>query len=71
MAKVVQSDPPVEKEVLAEAIVNISKGMTGLLKSGLNKRAITLLIQDHTGLNRGAITAVLDALPQLEKMYCK
>ena len=71
MAKVIQTDPPVEKEVLAETIVRVSEGFDKMVKSGLNHKAIVVLLQDHTGLPKGMINRVLNALPELKKMYCK
>ena len=58
-------------ESLASAIAKISDGFDALLKSGLNKRAIVLLLHDATRLRRTDIQAVLDALPKLKEMYCQ
>jgi hypothetical protein len=70
----VVDDPehPVDRQVLATAIRDISKAMNGLLKSGLNRRAITLLVWDAcTAVPKTHVQAVLDALPDLEKRYCR
>lgn len=69
--KVVKSDPPETKEILAEAITRISEGFTALEKSGLNKRAIMILIQAETKLPQRDIRLVLDALPRLKGWYCR
>jgi len=69
--KVVKSDPPESKEILAEAIVNIGNAAKKLLASGINKRAIIILIQAETKLSQRDIKLVLDALPQLERWYCR
>ncbi len=67
--KVVQSEPPVEKEVLAAAVVNISGALTALYKSGLNRDAIEVLLVDATRLPKRDIRAVLDAMKTLRSRY--
>lgn len=69
--KVTKSVPPETTEILAEAIVRIGDGFSSLQKSGLNKRAIVVLIQAETKLSQRDITAVLDALPRLKGRYCR
>jgi len=70
--KVKKSDPPESKEILAEAIVRIGDAMNKLTKdSGLNERAIIILIQAETKLTRRDITTVLNALKRLRGWYCK
>jgi hypothetical protein len=69
---VVKSDPPETKEVLADAIVKLSSAARDLQNSsGLNQKAIILLLQNATGLRQGDIKKVLDALPELRRMYCR
>ena len=69
--KVKKSEPPESKEILAEAIVNIGGAFKKLQTSGLNKKAIIILIQAETKLPQRDIKLVLDALPQLERWYCR
>jgi phenylpyruvate tautomerase PptA (4-oxalocrotonate tautomerase family) len=69
--KVTQSDPPVEKAVLAEAIVALGEAVQKLDRSGLNRKAIVILLQDITKLPRTTIEIVLDAIPKLRSTYCK
>lgn len=81
MAKITRSNMPGahlnavtdDKLSLAENIAKLSDGMAALLKSGLNKKAIVILLQDHLGgrgsISRAQITDVLDALPELKKAY--
>jgi uncharacterized protein with von Willebrand factor type A (vWA) domain len=69
--RVVKSDPPETKEILAEAITRIGNSVAVLNSNGLNKRAIVLLLQDATGLKRSDITLILDALPKLRGWYCR
>lgn len=70
--KIIQ-DPtaPVEREVLAQAIVNISKSFTKLTQSGLNRRAIIALISDDTRFTKGTINDVLTSLESLAKNYTR
>lgn len=67
--KVVQSEPPVEKEVLAAAIVNISGAIAALNKSGLNRAAIEVLLAHETKISRRDIRIILDALKTLRSRY--
>jgi len=69
--KVVKSDPPETKQVLAEAVTRISEGFAALEKSGLNRKAIIILIQAETKLPLRDIRLVLDALPRLKGWYCR
>lgn len=69
--KIKKSDPPETTEILAEAIVRIGDGFSALQKSGLNRRAIAVLIQAETKLSMRDINAVLDALPRLKGWYCR
>lgn len=61
---------PVEKEVLAEAIVRMSEGVNALSKSGINKKGIILLVHDHTKLPKREIESVIDSLAELKSLYC-
>jgi hypothetical protein len=69
----VEQDPeaPIEKPVLAKAIVDISDSLTRLGKSGLNQRAVVALVHDHNGLPKKTITAVLSSLMVLRANYCR
>jgi len=70
--KVIKSEPPETTEILAEAITRIGDAMNKLSKdSGLNERAIIILIQAKTKLSRRDITTVLDALKRLRGWYCR
>ncbi len=69
--RVKKSDPPESKEILAEAIVNIGAAAKKLEASGLNKRAIIILLQAKTKLSQKDIKLVLDSLTQLEGWYCR
>ena len=60
---------PKSDETVAEAIVKLSEGFAALTKTGLNRRAIILLLQDITGVPKRQIDAVLAAIPQLKTQY--
>lgn len=64
------SENPVEREVLATAIVRI-KTLHALKRSGINERAIVALVHDHCKLGKREIQAVFDALADLRETYCK
>lgn len=68
---VTKSDPPESKEILAEAIVRIGAAMLALEKSGINHKAIVILIQAETKLPKRDIETVLWALPRLKGWYCR
>lgn len=70
--KVIQDpEQPVEKEVLAQAIIKISEASDALSRSGVNRRGVVALIHDYTKLNKGVIEAVLEALRDLRATYAK
>jgi multidrug efflux pump subunit AcrA (membrane-fusion protein) len=62
-------EPVVEKQVLATAIVNISKAFNALRAGGLNRRAIEVLVHDASRVGKPDVRAVLDSLEQLRKDY--
>jgi len=64
-------DAPVEKEVLATAILQISEAAKKLYKTGLNKKAVVALINDDTKLGKGLVETVLNSLESLAKKYTK
>lgn len=72
---VVVQDPekPVAAEVLAQAIVDVSKGAQALLNGKLKRRAVLLLIQDQVPARIGleTIGQVLDSAANLAKAYIK
>lgn len=68
--KVTNLNPPIAGDTLAESIVKIGYAADRLFKNGLNKRAVIILIQATTKLPQRDIRAVLEALPQLERLYC-
>lgn len=74
MSKIhVITDPenPIAVELIEQAIVDVAAGMKRINASRLNRRAITALIKDATGLNKTTIETVLNNLDDLERMYLK
>jgi broad specificity phosphatase PhoE len=61
---------PPEPEPLADAIRKVSEGMQRLLRSGLNKNAVVVLLHDYCRVGKRDIEKVLDSLGKLEAAYC-
>ncbi len=64
-------EKPVSNEVLAASIVRISDEFARATSTGLNRRALVVLLKDATGVAQYEINKILDALPDLKAMYCK
>jgi len=64
-------DKPVPAEIIANAILEISKAMKSLNDSRLKRRAIVTLLHDSCQVSRTDIINVLDGLEQLEKEWLK
>jgi hypothetical protein len=70
--KIVKSeDRPETKEILAEAIIRISAGLTALTDSGLNEEAIVILVSARSRLRRDDVRLVLRSLARLRGWYCR
>lgn len=70
--KIIQdANMPVEREVLAQAIVNISASFVKLAQSGLNRRGIIALLADDTKYGKGVIDDILKSLDSLAKNYTR
>jgi hypothetical protein len=70
--KVVQDEAkPVEKGVLAEAIVKIGEAADALHKGGLNEEAVVILLAAKCGVGKPDIRRVLAGLRQLRGWYCR
>lgn len=69
--RVIKSDPPESKEILAASIVKISEALFALQAGGLNEKAIIVLVQDATKLSQRDIKSVIDALRKLKGWYCR
>ncbi len=62
-------EAPVEASVLADTILKISKAFEDLKRTGLNKKAIIVLLMHKTHFGHSTIETVLDALGDLKKDY--
>lgn len=69
--KIVKSDPPETKELLAASIVKVSEGFQALLASGLNREAIEVLLHEKTRVGKRDIRLILDGLRKLRGWYCR
>jgi len=65
------AEKPESTEILAEAIIRIGQGFEKLKQSGVNERAILVLVADHSGVGKTEIRKVLDSLRQLRGYYCR
>lgn len=61
----------VQPEVLASAIRDIGAAARKLAASGLNRKAVVVLVADASKVSRSTVGAVLDALATLERDYCR
>ena len=68
---VIKQDPiaPVEKEVLAQAIVRISECFIALRKNGLKKEAVIVLVARSSAQSMNTVKRVLDSLETLRQDY--
>jgi len=57
------------EEKLVESIRKISRAVGRILKTGLNRKAVVVLLKDDTGLSGRVIENVLDSLEDLERKY--
>lgn len=62
---------PESKEILAAAITRISESMVKLLASGVNEKAIIILINHDTKIPKQDIKAVFSAMARLKGWYCR
>jgi hypothetical protein len=73
MSKVNVVQKPGEEEVaaqvIAQSIVKISNATSALLRSGLNFKAIKLLISHSSGVNQRDVHEVLYAMENLSRQY--
>lgn len=58
-------------DLLANSIIEIADAFRKIQNSKLTERAILVLLQDYTGLPKGQIKTILDAVPRIAKYYTK
>lgn len=66
---ITQGDDVVSKDVLAASICKLSDSVNQLLVSGLNEKAIIVLLQDSTGCSKRTIKTVIESMGQLRADY--
>ena len=68
---VIVQDPekPVEVSILAKAIVDLSSAAKRLSQSGLNRKAVIVLLAHSSGLGHGTVKLVLDHMEYLQQTY--
>jgi hypothetical protein len=59
------ADKPVEKAVLAQAIVDISRGVQRLEKGGFGRETVAILVHHHSKIPLRDVRLVLDHLSWL------
>lgn len=57
---------PIPQEIIADAIIKISKSMQYINETGLSRAAIIALIHDRSKVKKGDIEIVLNNLEQME-----
>lgn len=62
---------PEPMEIIAKAIIDVSRGFKKINEGPLNQRVVVLLIKDLTGLSIADIERVLNAAAKLERVYIK
>lgn len=73
VTKVVQdAEKPIERNILAQQIVDIGKSMRALTASGLTRRAVIALVHDLApSVSKTVIRTVLDGLGELERQFVR
>jgi hypothetical protein len=66
-----EAEAPDEPKDLSEAIGRIDGAMKTLLKSGLNRKAVIVLLHDYTKVSKRDIETVLSGLENLKEMYTR
>lgn len=61
----------IDGEHIATDITLVTGAAKAIMSSGLTERALIVLIQDITGLPKGQIKRVIDALEKLSPTYVK
>lgn len=57
-------------EIIATAIVEIAAAMKQINATRLNRKALLVLLSNATELSQARVNCVLNALEQLEDLYC-
>lgn len=63
------AETPVEVSVLAKSIVDISQAAKRLTQSGLNRKAVIVLIAHSSGISQRDVRIVLEHMEYLQSAY--
>lgn len=66
-----EEENAVPTEVMASAIIDISRGVKKLLHGRLNREAVVALIKDKSRIDKRVIELVLNNLEQLEETWTR
>jgi hypothetical protein len=66
-----KNDEPTPVGIIERSIVEISKAMQAINKTRLTRKALIVLIHDHSKIARRDIEIVLNCLEHLEEVYLK
>jgi hypothetical protein len=67
--KLVQPEREIPTEIIAQAIVDISRGMRQINAGRLTRKAVLILLSSASGIGQRDISCVLDNLAALEAIY--
>lgn len=56
---------------LGKAVIKIGEAADAMMRAGINRRALRLLLADASGVSRADVGRVLVALAELRKTYCR
>lgn len=69
--EVINGSKPIAPQVIADAIVEMSKAMRSLNESRLKREAIVTLIAHNSKIGKKTIEMILNNLEQLEQRWLK
>jgi hypothetical protein len=65
------AENPVPKKIIVQALIELHSAATNLLKSGIHRTDLVVLLRDRCNVNKDDISRVLVAIEQLGKDYAK
>lgn len=60
---------PIPAEIIAASIVRIASGIEKVNQSGLNQKALILLVSHASGVTQAQVRKVLNGLSSLQEQY--
>lgn len=61
----------VDWDALVKGLRRVGHAGRTMNEAGLQRRAVVILLSEMTGIGRRDVEAVLDALPKLDRRYCR